>query len=465
MIVLFYYLPQPGLKARRLSAGIPFAPTCNTHKHPRSPASHRRARAKRSRARALVKRAKSSGKVRGRKLTRIQAALQLLEAHHSRPRYRLPQNIVADLRMQWSNRWRDKEDKKWNNPRQQPKQDWKKRAQHQEGVMSWDGKWIPLGEGDTPSLSTSSRSSHSQAEESEGSAKEILRKMLAGGSPDAQLMQQARELVEESPQEALRREQKELNQRRKELTKQEKLKDKLDKAQSKFTDWKSRMHHTVRTEETRYMDECRDLNLQLSRAEKEDAEAVKDMLTDEEDTGINEIRSALKQQELMNLSLMRQNAQITQQLAQLTQAMSNIALSTAAGKAIATDAVAASEIPEAHVKNALTGAPGLIEVDEDMKITEKEVIDYVKGYPQSVADEALNAAVNCGFQITPKAFASLVDEIHENHRNATREKLNSKEDSLRPFGKISTPKQGRKTPYGAGSPQGPSKSPKLGVME
>lgn len=365
--------------------------------------------------------------------------------------------------MSWKNGWRKSDYQSWGN---YPKNQWKKPDKTEGTLISWDGKRVALGEGDTPSsLSSSSRGSTAPAKQGEDPhLKDMVRRLLDGDAKnDPDLIRQAKLLVEETPQEALRREQRELNQRRRDITRKEKLRTKLDNTQNRFTDWKSRVQHTIRVEETRFSDEVRDLRKQLSQAEKDEEMEDEKQLDSEDD--LQDIRQALHHQERMNMSPMRQNNQITQQLAQLTQAMSQIALTAAAGNP-AMQQELLKPAPGLAMQNVKPEAP-LVELDQEEYLTEVEIMNQLAGLPQQVVDgtlEIIRAKTTSGW--TAQGVHSVVQELQDNQRFAAVETMPVVEGALKPFGKANTPKQRRKMPYEGGKGVSPAaKSPKLGAME
>ena len=307
----------------------------------RSPVWHRLLRRKRSRARRFLRRKKLRNRLTTKEKDKLKVRQQLLEKHHTRPRYVIPLLSAMTWKNKgqnsgrwsnWSGDWKttDKSDKK---KKEEPQGKGKANA-GQVTILAYDGRRVVVPEEGGGNGGSSSASSSGLQEENRR-LKEAFRSIL-GGTADDTTEEEVRGLLADDPREVLRQQQKELNKQKKALTKTEKVRAAMEEKSAKWTRWKAGYLKGLELEEQRYKEEMKELEAELKEVEKEkekekggimdlDApESHEDGYKKSVDNELNTFRQQMKQMSSYVQMMEQRNQDLTNQMQQLITAVRDV---------------------------------------------------------------------------------------------------------------------------------------------
>ncbi|CAK9045054.1 unnamed protein product [Durusdinium trenchii] len=292
-------------------------------------------------ARRFLRRKKLRNRLTTKEKDKLKVRQQLLEKHHTRPRYVIPLLSAMTWKNKgqnsgrwsnWSGDWKttDKSDKK---KKEEPQGKGKANA-GQVTILAYDGRRVVVPEEGGGNGGSSSASSSGLQEENRR-LKEAFRSIL-GGTADDTTEEEVRGLLADDPREVLRQQQKELNKQKKALTKTEKVRAAMEEKSAKWTRWKAGYLKGLELEEQRYKEEMKELEAELKEVEKEkekekggimdlDApESHEDGYKKSVDNELNTFRQQMKQMSSYVQMMEQRNQDLTNQMQQLITAVRDV---------------------------------------------------------------------------------------------------------------------------------------------
>ena len=226
-------------------------------------------------------------------MERVTKALDLLEGHHSQPRYKMPWTTNYDYGSWDAQTW-------WEEPRVKKekgkgkgrgkgkgtaveKMAKGKKKEEQPLLLGYDG--APVAFSSSSSSSTASTKQDKMEpglKEDNWKLKQAIRFLLDKVETKEPVPEEVQELVQEDPRELIRQKQKALNEERKLLNKSEKLQESIREKQEKFAAWDQYIRGGLQTEAQRLQNEIAEMKETMKKEEK-DEKAGMDLDVDNED--------------------------------------------------------------------------------------------------------------------------------------------------------------------------------------
>lgn len=246
------------------------------YRRARSPAWHRRLRHRRAAARSTLR--NLSGTCTLKQARAAARALFLLQAHHTRPLYRVPRIVSTEFvklfgthPMTWRN-WDNKWPKSSRSPNQQQRKDQKSRDQDKDKKDKEQQKFPAYDAGNGGSTSSGSSSSGLPSALAEPAVIQILKTLAA---KDESLAPHLEGLIPDPLKEDVREKQRILNQVRKLQQKVERKEQAIARKEGQMVQFLEDIRQHVLQEKQRHQEEIEQLRKELSEA-KDALQQIKD---------------------------------------------------------------------------------------------------------------------------------------------------------------------------------------------
>ena len=378
-------------------------------------------------------------------LQRLVCAKQLLEAHHTKPAYRIASLARGGRRQEQYDRqtmsWRKQsyqnkgeywdQGQYWDWPPKVAKKNGngrEKAAEKDKGAFftGYDGKKVRIGGNSSSSQSSSTWQQEKALKEENEKLKSMIRK-AAQGERTPELEADFLKVTAEDPREALKEKQRLLNQERKCLNRSAKIKDEMEKHGKQFSAWKEGFQKGLIDEEKRHeqaMAEVREALREAEKSKENDEDDYTVDLTDEDprivalNVEIQAMKGQMEQMASYTTRMERTNQCLAEQVQALVSAMQGSTL-THGGLTTSPDQV--TRTPKIRVKREASQEP-----EQEKKRREGRSRSPMREDPGEMAASGLQDG-----PMDPEEMKEVLLNFSENAQLAILNKKNAEPDKYR----------------------------------